>query len=63
MAANTLITAHNRFAFKLFAENPADVLLLEVGLGGRMDTTNVVDAPLLTIIISAILRVERVQHR
>ena len=39
-------------AFKLFAENPADVLLLEVGLGGRMDTTNVVDAPLLTIITS-----------
>jgi dihydrofolate synthase/folylpolyglutamate synthase len=39
-------------AFKLFAENPADVLLLEVGLGGRMDTTNVVDTPLLTVITS-----------
>ncbi|OCC06088.1 bifunctional folylpolyglutamate synthase/dihydrofolate synthase [Labrys sp. WJW] len=39
-------------AFKLFAENPADVLLLEVGLGGRMDTTNVIDKPLLSVITS-----------
>lgn len=39
-------------AFKLFADNPADVLLLEVGLGGRLDTTNVVDHPLLTVITS-----------
>ena len=29
-------------AFLLFAEHPADVLLLEVGLGGRVDATNVV---------------------
>src|SRR3954451_5081458 len=28
-------------AFHLFAEEPADVLLLEVGLGGRLDATNV----------------------
>jgi dihydrofolate synthase / folylpolyglutamate synthase len=39
-------------AFKLFAEAPADVLLLEVGLGGRMDATNVVERPLLTVITS-----------
>ncbi|MDQ0468082.1 bifunctional folylpolyglutamate synthase/dihydrofolate synthase [Labrys wisconsinensis] len=39
-------------AFKLFAETPADVLLLEVGLGGRMDATNVVDRPLATVITS-----------
>ena len=32
-------------AFLAFAEHPADVLLLEVGLGGRLDATNVVDAP------------------
>ena len=31
-------------AFLLFAETPADVLLLEVGLGGRVDATNVIDA-------------------
>jgi dihydrofolate synthase/folylpolyglutamate synthase len=39
-------------ALKLFAENPADVLLLEVGLGGRMDATNVVERPLATVITS-----------
>jgi dihydrofolate synthase / folylpolyglutamate synthase len=37
-------------AFLAFAENPADVLLLEVGLGGRFDTTNVVKKPALTVI-------------
>ena len=30
----------------MFARHPADVLLLEVGLGGRLDATNVVDRPL-----------------
>jgi dihydrofolate synthase/folylpolyglutamate synthase len=34
----------------LFARHPADVLLLEVGLGGRLDATNVVDNPLATVI-------------
>jgi dihydrofolate synthase/folylpolyglutamate synthase len=34
----------------LFARHPADVLLMEVGLGGRLDATNVVDNPLTTII-------------
>ncbi len=37
-------------AFKSFAENAADILLLEVGLGGRLDATNVIDQPLSTII-------------
>tara|TARA_R110002096_G_scaffold90013_9_gene204469 strand:+ start:6893 stop:8212 length:1320 start_codon:yes stop_codon:yes gene_type:complete len=37
-------------AFKLFAEHKADVLLLEVGLGGRLDATNVVDMPLASVI-------------
>jgi len=35
---------------KAFADTPADYTLLEVGLGGRLDATNVVDAPVLTII-------------
>lgn len=39
-------------AFHLFAEDPADVLLLEVGLGGRMDATNVIDRPLVSVITS-----------
>jgi dihydrofolate synthase/folylpolyglutamate synthase len=36
--------------FLLFARNPADILLLEVGLGGRLDATNVIDHPLATVI-------------
>jgi dihydrofolate synthase / folylpolyglutamate synthase len=37
-------------AFLAFARTPADWTLLEVGLGGRLDATNVVDKPRLTII-------------
>ena len=37
-------------AFLLFAKVPADVLLLEVGLGGRLDSTNVVETPLACVI-------------
>ncbi len=37
-------------ALKAFAEYPADILLLEVGLGGRLDATNVIDSPLSTVI-------------
>jgi dihydrofolate synthase / folylpolyglutamate synthase len=37
-------------AFLVFSRHPADLLLLEVGLGGRLDATNVVDAPLATVI-------------
>ena len=34
----------------LFSRVPADVLLLEVGLGGRLDATNVIDMPLASVI-------------
>src|SRR3984893_15187474 len=34
----------------LFARHPADMLLLEVGLGGRLDATNVVERPAATAI-------------
>ncbi len=37
-------------AFLAFARNPADILLLEVGLGGRLDATNVVPRPRLSVI-------------
>ena len=37
-------------AILAFARTPADYLLLEVGLGGRLDATNVVAKPALTII-------------
>ena len=37
-------------ALLAFARTPADFTLLEVGLGGRLDATNVIDSPELTII-------------
>ncbi|MEM9755663.1 MAG: folylpolyglutamate synthase/dihydrofolate synthase family protein [Pseudomonadota bacterium] len=37
-------------AILAMAEVPADYTLLEVGLGGRLDATNVVDQPALTVI-------------
>ncbi len=37
-------------AFLAFARTPADWTLLEVGLGGRLDATNIVQAPRLTVI-------------
>ena len=38
-------------AFVAFAEHPADALILEVGLGGRLDATNVIARPALSIIM------------
>ena len=37
-------------AYLAFARDPADVLLLEAGLGGRLDATNVIKKPKTTII-------------
>ena len=37
-------------AILAMARTPADYTLLEVGLGGRLDATNVIDKPLLSII-------------
>jgi dihydrofolate synthase/folylpolyglutamate synthase len=37
-------------ALLLFSRYDADVLLLEVGLGGRLDATNVIEDPLATVI-------------
>ena len=37
-------------AFLAFARTPADIVLLEVGLGGRLDATNVVRRPAVTAI-------------
>ena len=41
-------------AFLLFAEIPADILLLEVGLGGRLDATNVALKKILASVITPI---------
>ncbi len=37
-------------AFLAFSRHPADVLLLETGLGGRLDATNLVEHPALTVL-------------
>ncbi|AXS38906.1 folylpolyglutamate synthase/dihydrofolate synthase family protein [Breoghania sp. L-A4] len=46
-------------ALCLFAEHPADVLLLEVGLGGRFDATNVIEKPIVSVITAISLDHER----
>jgi dihydrofolate synthase/folylpolyglutamate synthase len=37
-------------ALLAFADHPADALILEVGLGGRLDATNVIERPAISII-------------
>lgn len=37
-------------AFIYFAKQNCDIVVLETGLGGRLDATNIIDAPLLSII-------------
>lgn len=39
-------------AFRYFAERKCDVMVLETGLGGRLDATNVITAPLAAIVTS-----------
>jgi len=46
----TLFEITTAAAFLAFSEVFADILLLETGLGGRLDATNVVGKPLLTAI-------------
>jgi dihydrofolate synthase / folylpolyglutamate synthase len=46
----TVFEIETAAAFVLFARHPADILLLEVGLGGRLDATNVVERPLASVI-------------
>ncbi|MEO9336025.1 folylpolyglutamate synthase/dihydrofolate synthase family protein [Mesorhizobium sp. SB112] len=38
-------------AFVLFSEHPADAVILEVGLGGRFDATNVIQEPAVSVIM------------
>jgi len=39
-------------ALKWFAEEQCDVVVLETGLGGRFDATNIIDTPLVSVIMS-----------
>ncbi|MBV1796253.1 folylpolyglutamate synthase/dihydrofolate synthase family protein [Siccirubricoccus sp. G192] len=51
-AALTVFEVITATAFLLFSRVPADLLVLEVGLGGRFDATNVVERPAATAIAS-----------
>ena len=42
-----LITA---IAFEYFKEEKCDIVILEVGMGGRLDATNIIEKPLLSVI-------------
>jgi dihydrofolate synthase/folylpolyglutamate synthase len=46
----TIFEIETAAAFHLFAQHTADVVLLEVGLGGRLDATNVIETPLASVI-------------
>jgi len=46
----TVFEMETAAGFLLFSRHPADILLLEVGLGGRLDATNVVEKPLASVI-------------
>lgn len=48
--AITRFEATTATAILAFSEVPADLLILEVGLGGRFDATNVLDHPALSVI-------------
>jgi dihydrofolate synthase/folylpolyglutamate synthase len=38
-------------AFLLFSEEPADVVIMEVGMGGRFDCTNVIEKPAVAVLM------------
>src|SRR5256885_13657612 len=46
----TIFEIETAAAFVLFARHSADMLLLEVGLGGRLDATNVIERPLASVV-------------
>jgi dihydrofolate synthase/folylpolyglutamate synthase len=46
----TLFEIETAAAFDLFSRHPADAVLLEVGLGGRLDATNVIEQPVASVI-------------
>jgi dihydrofolate synthase/folylpolyglutamate synthase len=46
----TVFEMETAAALLLFTRHPADIVLLEVGLGGRLDATNVVERPLASVI-------------
>ncbi|EJF80362.1 bifunctional folylpolyglutamate synthase/dihydrofolate synthase [Bartonella doshiae] len=47
----TIFEIFTATAFMLFSTHPADVIILEVGLGGRFDATNVIRKPAVSLIM------------
>jgi hypothetical protein len=45
-----MVVHRHHLRIVMFAEHPADAVILEVGLGGRLDATNVVDRPAVTVV-------------
>jgi dihydrofolate synthase/folylpolyglutamate synthase len=46
----TVFESTTAAAFLAMSETPADLAIIEVGLGGSLDATNVIDRPLLSVI-------------
>ena len=59
----TVFEIETAAAFLLFSRHPADVLLLEVGLGGRLDATNVIETPLASVDHAGLDRPSRISRR
>ncbi len=49
-AKATFFEVTTAIAFAAFARTPADITLLEVGLGGRLDCTNIIPSALVSVI-------------
>lgn len=49
-AQATVFESTTAAAFLAMSETPADLALVEVGLGGSLDATNVIDRPLLSVV-------------
>ncbi|CBI75721.1 dihydrofolate synthase / folylpolyglutamate synthase [Bartonella clarridgeiae 73] len=47
----TVFEVFTAAAFMLFSTHPADAIILEVGLGGRFDATNVIKKPAVSLIM------------
>lgn len=47
----TIFEIFTAASFMLFSTHPADVVILEVGLGGRFDATNVIKKPAVSLIM------------
>ncbi|KXL52473.1 folylpolyglutamate synthase [Anaerotignum neopropionicum] len=51
-AAPTLFEVITGAAFLYFAEESVDIAVIEVGLGGKFDATNIIESPILSVIMS-----------